>query len=146
MPKVRFQCIVAVHLFFIRNNTILLLRRQNTGFCDGMFSVVAGHIEGNENVIESMIREAKEEVGVLINKRDLHFVQVMHRKKENEERIDFFFECKKWRGKIKINEPEKCNELRWVRLKNLPQDMVPYVYFAITQYLKGNLTTLFGWK
>ena len=145
MMTMRFKCTVAVHLFLIKSNRILLLRRQNTGFCDGMFSVVAGHIESKEHVVESMIREAKEEVGILLNKRDLRFIQVMHRKKEDEERIDFFFECKNWQGEVRIAEVDKCSELKWVKIERLPKKMVPYVRFAIKQYLQGKKFTLFGW-
>lgn len=142
----KFQCPVAVHLFLIKSNKVLLLRRYNTGFCDGMFSVPAGHINGGENVVRAMIREVKEEIKVDINKKDLHIVQVMHRKEPEEERIDFFFESKKWRGKIEIGEPDKCSELKWVKLNSLPKGMVPYVRYALKQYLKKKPLTLFGWR
>ena len=40
---------VAVHLFFLRDDQILLLRRFNTGYEDGKYSVVAGHLERVKN-------------------------------------------------------------------------------------------------
>lgn len=140
----RFQCRVAVHLFLIKSNKILLLKRKNTGFCDGMFSVPAGHIDGGETIIEAAVREAKEETTIAINKKDLLFVQAMHRNLEGRERIDFFFEAKKWQGNIKIGEPDKCSKLQWSKLNNLPKNVVPYVEYAIRQYLKKQLT-FFGW-
>lgn len=45
---------VAVHLLLIRDNKILLLRRYNTGYEDGNYSVVAGHMTENENVFQAM--------------------------------------------------------------------------------------------
>ena len=54
----------------------------------------------------------------------------MHRKKSEEERIDFFFEVKKWKGKIAIGESDKCSELKWVNLFNLPKDIVPFTLFG----------------
>jgi 8-oxo-dGTP pyrophosphatase MutT (NUDIX family) len=55
---------LAVHIFFIRGGTVLLLRRFNTGYEDGNYSVPAGHLEGDETVVQAAIREAREEIGV----------------------------------------------------------------------------------
>ena len=107
---------VAVHLFLRKDDQVLLLRRFNTGYEDGNYSVIAGHIDGGEDVFTAMIREAKEEVRIHILIDDLKIVQVMHRKKISEERIDYFFECGKWDGAIKIMEPDKCDDLLWVNI------------------------------
>ena len=55
---------VAVHIFLLRGDSVLLLRRSNTGFEDGRLSVVAGHVEPGESVTAAAIREAREEVGI----------------------------------------------------------------------------------
>ncbi|GAK14365.1 NUDIX domain-containing protein [Geomicrobium sp. JCM 19039] len=56
----RFKMVVAVHLFLLKDDHVLLLRRYNTGYEDGKFSVVAGHLDGDERVKEAIAREAKE--------------------------------------------------------------------------------------
>jgi 8-oxo-dGTP pyrophosphatase MutT (NUDIX family) len=64
---------VTVHLLFFRENQILLLRRFNTGFEDGNYSVPAGHLDGNETVRMAAVREAFEEISVHIEVEDITF-------------------------------------------------------------------------
>jgi len=136
---------VAVHLFLINENKVLLLRRYNTGYEDGNYSVVAGHIDGGEDVFTAMIREAKEEAGIDISVDNLEVVQVMHRKKEHEERIDYFFKCSKWNGNTQIMENDKCDELKWVEIDNLPKNTVDYVNAAINNYIDNINFSIYGW-
>jgi len=78
--KERFTLVPASYLILIRESKILLLRRFNTGYEDGKYSMVAGHLDGNETVIQTIIREAREEAGVELQAQDLEVVHVMHRK------------------------------------------------------------------
>lgn len=52
----RFKLPVAVHLFLLRNNRVLLRRRFNTGYEDGSYSVPAGHLDGGETIIQAAMR------------------------------------------------------------------------------------------
>lgn len=135
---------VAVHLLLIKDEKILLLRRYNTGYKDGNYSVCAGHIDGNEVYFHAMIREAREEIGIDIHNDHLRPAQVMHRKEESE-RIDYFFVASEWQGEIQNMEPNKCDELKWFGLHDLPDNTIPYVRHAIEQYLNKQPFTDFGW-
>ena len=129
---------VTVHLFFFRENQILLLRRFNTGFRDGEYSVPAGHLDGNETVMQAGIREAQEEVGVALAEQDMTFSSVMHRI-EDDERVDFFVQVHQWAGEPFNAEPDKCDDLRWVEINSLPANIIPYVKQALDNHLNGNL-------
>ena len=128
---------VTVHLFFFRNNQILLLRRFNTGFRDGEYSVPAGHLDGGETVMQAAVREAEEETGVQIAEIDMTFSTVMHRI-EDDERVDFFVEVHNWQGEPFNAEPEKCDDLRWVDIHTLPGNTIPYVMQALAHHLAGH--------
>lgn len=144
MSNNRFKALVAVHLFLTRGDEILLLRRFNTGYEDGNYSVVAGHLDGNEEVKTAMIREACEEAGITISPDDINVVGVMHRKADSE-RIDFFLTAKEWKGDVKNMEPDKCDDLSWFDINHLPDNTIPYVRKAIHNYMNGIYFDSFGW-
>ena len=133
-----------VHLFFLRNNNILIARRKDTGFRDGEYSVPAGHLDGGETVLSAGVREALEEVGLQLDQADLKFVGVMHRL-EDDERVDFFLVVQRWQGEPFNNEPEKCDDLRWADMGALPTNTVPYVRRAISNMQHGVVFDEFGW-
>jgi 8-oxo-dGTP pyrophosphatase MutT (NUDIX family) len=139
----RFTTPVAVHLFLIRGDEILLLRRFNTGYEDGKYSVIAGHLDGGETVLAAMSREAREEAGIeLVN---TEVAGVMHRRATDGERIDFFVACHDWAGEIENLEPAKCDELRWTPIGALPPNTIPYVAAAIDAWRNGRWFSNFGW-
>jgi len=134
---------VTVHLFFFRQDQILLLRRFNTGYADGQYSVPAGHLDGGETVMTAAAREAEEEIGVRIEAQEIVFSSVMHRI-EDDERVDFFVHVHKWQGEPFNAEPDKCDELRWAEINKLPENTVPYVKQAINNHLNGVRFDEFG--
>jgi len=142
-PK-RFKLIGAVHLFLIRDGQILLLRRFKTGYEDGNYSVVAGHLDGDEEIKHAMRREAREEVGIELADENLQIVGIMHRKSKDE-RIDFFLAAERWTGEIRNCEPGKCDQLIWCEMNQLPENMIPYVRQALVNYREGRWFDSFGW-
>lgn len=137
----RFRVIPSVHLFLVRDPQILLLRRYNTGFQDGNYSVPTGHLEGNETATEAMQREAKEECGIIV--KALEPCGVMHRKSD-QERIDLFFTTSTWRGQIVNREPDKCDDLTWFPMSALPENTIPYVRHALHCFQKKEWYMEFG--
>jgi ADP-ribose pyrophosphatase YjhB (NUDIX family) len=144
MPTERFKIIPAAHLLLIRDGKILLLKRANTGFYDGSYSVFAGHLDGGETATSAMIREANEECGISLNSENLKMVHAMHRK-SSEERVDFFFMATEWDGEPINTEKNKCDDLSWFSLNNLPNNIVPYVKHGIVNFNNGVLFSEFGW-
>ncbi len=109
MATGRFTVISAVHLLLLRGEDALFLRRYNTGYEDGRWSLPAGHLDGSETVSEAVAREAREEIGVDVGRTDLEFAHVMHRRVPGgPERIDFFFAARSWLGEPRVMEPAKC--------------------------------------
>ena len=147
MTNNRFKAFVSIHILFIKGDEILLLLRKNISSA-GMYNVVAGHLNGGETVTQAIIREAKEEAGVNITPCDFSVETVCHSYSGNnkKEYIQFFAICKKWNGKIYNNEPDKCDELKFFPLKNLPVNMVPYVKDGIEKTLAKVHFYEYGWE
>ena len=141
----RFRLVSAVHLFLMRDDQVLLLRRFNTGYEDGNYSVIAGHLEGDEEVKAAAMREAREEAGIEISPQDLRVVGVMHRKSDDE-RVDFFVAATSWSGEIANREPGRCDQLAWCDLDELPANVIPYVRRALDNYRRGVWFDSFGWE
>jgi mutator protein MutT len=136
---------VTVHMLFLRENKILLIRRFQTGYMDGHYSVPAGHLDGGEALRMAAVRESREEVGVRIDRADIHFAGVLHRL-DGDERVDFFVHVRSWSGEPFNAEPEKCDDIRWVDVDSLPENTIPYVRRGIENFRAGVMFEEFGWK
>lgn len=140
----RFRLLAAVHVFLLRDDAVLLLRRSNTGYEDGNYSVVAGHLNGDEDVIAATIREAREETGITLAPEDETVVGVMHRKADDE-RIDFFLIASRWTETMHNAEPEKCDALTWFPRDALPENVIPYIRRALDNERQGRWFDRYGW-
>jgi 8-oxo-dGTP pyrophosphatase MutT (NUDIX family) len=128
---------------------ILLQRRKNTGFADGMWDLsCSGHVEHGESMTDAAIREAKEEIGVEINKADLRFVTMIHKREEERDLTYYngYFVCSSFKNQPSICEPDKCSELKWFDINSLPEDLIPDRLQAISAYKNSIPYIEFGWK
>ena len=127
---------VAVHLFLTNDcGQILMLRRFNTGFKDGEYGLVAGHVEYGESLKGAMIREASEEAGITLSPDKLEVVGVIP--SLFDDYVYFFLRADVWRGDIRNMEPEKCDDMRWFHPREIPVNTVSYIARAIENYLGG---------
>lgn len=149
MKKKSHHNIPASYLTLLKDNQILLLRRANTGYEDGKYSMVAGHVDPGEHFTNCIIREAEEEAGIKLKTEDLKVVHVMHRDsgmQENNERVDVFFIAQKWEGEIINREPHKCDDLSWFDLDEIPENVIPYIKQAIDCIREGEFYSEHGWE
>lgn len=139
-----FKIIPEVHLILERDDQFLLLRRYNTGYEDGKYSLVAGHVDGGETFAAAMAREAWEEAGLQLAGSQLELVHTMHRLSDTE-RLSLFFRASDWQGEPRNVEPHKCDDLSWFKRQALPDNMVPYIRAALRHYDQGKPYSEFGW-
>lgn len=148
--KQRFKITPAVYLILKKDDQILLMRRFNTGYRDGFYSLAAGHLDGGESLREALVREAKEEVGIDIKQEDLTFEHMMHLKSEiegsnDDERMTFYFSTSSYAGVPAIMEPNKCDDLMWCRIDELPEKIIDHVEQALKKSYNKIDYSEFGW-
>ena len=121
---------IIVHTFLLRGASVLLLRRADTGFADGMYGLPGGHLQAGERIGAAAIRECHEETGVEIERGNLLPVCVMPYITETSQGVDFIFRCDRFVGEPQIGESERCDDLRWCELSALPSNTVDFVGVA----------------
>ncbi len=132
----RFTLPATAILLLIKGDKILLCRRDNTGWEDGKYGFMAGHIDGNESFRQALCREAKEELGITVAPEDAQFVHMQHHL-SNKEYMYVFFVVNKWQGEPTICEPDKCGDIRWFPLSELPPNLVANTGETVQFYKDG---------
>jgi 8-oxo-dGTP pyrophosphatase MutT (NUDIX family) len=129
----------ASYLVLMRNNQVLLLQRANTWYHDGDYSVIAGHVEQDETFTDAIIREAKEESGIILDRSKIKVAHIQHRKSDKDGwgRVHVYFIATEREWDIKNLENEKCSDLSWFDIDKLPKNMVDCVKFSIENIRNG---------
>jgi len=143
--SLRGKTFVNVYLLLYKEGNILLSLRHNTGYADGYYGLVAGNVEGGESAQTAMIREAEEEIGILIPSDSLKLVHTLHRKSDREN-IDLFFSCTQWTGTITNREEHKCKGLHFYDPLNLPENTLPYIIEVLQHIRTGLSFSESGWE
>ena len=87
--------------------------------------------------MEALIRESKEEAGIILEEKDLKLVHVMHKRSATEHRVGLYFRASRWEGKLRAREKEKFQAAHWFDLNKLPKNMTTTIQQVLHNYRKG---------
>lgn len=128
-----------------RGSEFFLLRRSNTAYGNGMYTLPSGVIDGGETAKDAAIRETEEEAGVILNPGEVTLVHTLHRKlPDGKEWIDLFFQSDTWEGEPKINEPHRFDDSGWFTIDNIPENTLDFVVESLKNIEKGESYSDFG--
>ncbi|GIG41886.1 NUDIX domain-containing protein [Cellulomonas phragmiteti] len=120
---------------------VLLQRRAGTGYMDGWWALLAGHVDPGESVHEAAVREAAEEAGVTVAPTALRALTTLHRFEragpQVEQRVDVFFEVTAWSGEPTVREPDRSDAMGWFPLAGLPEGVVPHERLVLDLLVAG---------
>jgi len=123
---------LGVPIIFTRNNQALLGKRKNS-FGSGLYGLPGGRVAPQETLEQCLMREAREEVGVIPTK--FSQIGVVKEWQKTHFFLHFIFVCTKWKGEIANLEPEKSENWQWCPLDNLSKDILPGHKAGIQMFL-----------
>jgi len=134
---------IGVGIIVKKGNKILLLKRKGS-HGEGEWALPGGYLEFGETLKECAAREVGEEVKLDIQQENLKFVslseQLDYIKSDSEHCITVGFVVEyKGRKKPKIGEPDKCTQICWFDLNNLPELLFVPSKDGINNYKKEKI-------
>jgi 8-oxo-dGTP diphosphatase len=138
MLKRRFRTILTARLLLEYREHLLFL--QQTPRNGGGFTLPGGKIEGEEFAKEALIREAFEEVGIIVAHKNLKLVHITHRKIDSVVEVIFFFHCRHvWTGEPTVKEPEKFQNVVWLPMDEPPAKLTSVLTHALDAWKNGKI-------
>ncbi|MGR4050629.1 NUDIX hydrolase [Kosakonia cowanii] len=146
MSRERYHLSIALFVLLLRKDDLLMLRRSQTGWMDGCYSLPAGGLELGETLAAAAARELREETGVKASAGDMQLAHTMHVWSEDRSWLGHYFICRQWHGTPSLAEPEKHSEMGWHNLAALPEQTIPYVRQALGAINAGQPYSEYGWE
>ena len=120
-----------------KRQILLGLRAGNRGG-SGTYGLIGGKAKNGESIEETAKREIMEETGLVVNIEDLEVINLF----TTQSTPDIMFYqigvlVKKYSGEPKNMEPNKCDEVKFFDLDNLPENLFLGTKGNIELYLKN---------
>lgn len=147
MTTVRNLAVPAVFVILRRGSETFFMRRMNTGWADGQWTLPSGHVEKDETARQAAARELKEETGIDVPEDELRFAHSLYRMGTYQgspaHRIDLFFELSP--SVMPVNaEPEKCDQVMWC--VKPPEETLGFVQRVLDRIDLGLRYSEDGWE
>ncbi|WP_030253027.1 NUDIX domain-containing protein [Streptomyces violens] len=140
--------VIGVHLYLedAEGRVLLGLRHPDSAYAGSMHHFLAGHCE-QESAVSCLVREAREEAGLLIDPIDVDLAHVVHLVDTpgDRPRMQMVFRARAWSGTPEVLEPDRCISWGFWHPQRLPEQVVPYTRAAIEGIRAGCLYTELGW-
>lgn len=144
----RSLLVAASYLLVLDGDRLLLQLRSGTGYRDGHWATLAGHVDPGESAHEAAVREAREEAGITVAPADLVPLTTLHRFERTgpqvEQRADMFFLTRRFTGEATRREPDKAARMEWFDLDHLPSPLVPHEAAVIEAWRAGELPAVWS--
>lgn len=137
----RFRTILTARVLLeYRDHLLFLAQTKANG---GGYTLPGGKIEGLEFAKDALVREAFEEVGIILERNKLRLVHITHRKLKSVIEIIFLFQASDWSGEMAVREPEKFREATWLPADEHPERLTAVLKYTLDRLAKGKFYSEF---
>lgn len=144
--KPRLKQIMCAELILRKEGKVFWKARQNSSFLNGFWSLPAGHLEGDETVLDAALRELKEEAGISTFKKYLKLVHFQTQIGIDGVRNHVYFEVTKWIGEPRNAEPTKAALVAWMDPLKERKKFVPSELLALKCIAKGEMYSEYDYR
>ncbi|MBI4054241.1 MAG: NUDIX domain-containing protein [Candidatus Doudnabacteria bacterium] len=122
---------VGAGVLIIKDGKVLMTKRRGA-LGHGEFGTVGGHVEYGEHPIDTVKREAREELGIEIG--NIKFLDCASVIKYGKHYIDLSFTADIISGEPKVLEPERIEGVGFYPLDDLPEPIFEYAKLTLEAY------------
>lgn len=109
---------VGAGVVIIQDGKTLLAKRKGA-HAVGHYGSLGGHVEYGESPVDTVKREAQEELGIEIG--NIRFVSCTNMVKYGKHYVDISFVAEIISGEPQIREPDRIESIGWYSLDDLPE-------------------------
>ena len=116
------RMVVALIGLINSENYVLISNRKNRSQFSDFWEFPGGKVEKQESLVEALLRETKEELGLLLNSSCVAPLTFSRDIRKKQETLLLLFICRKWNGQPRGMEGQ---ELKWVKPLDLSKYKMP---------------------
>lgn len=123
--------IIVVDIIIEKENKVLLYLKKR----DNAFELPGGYVLEGMDLYDSVIYHVREQIGLMIEKKDIEIVHIMHY--PLGKKLYILLRTEKYRGKLENKIPTEYSDLTWFDFNHLPSKLHKKLFKSFKEIEEG---------